>query len=210
MTDIGKFNEDQRDCMQEIVNVAMGQAGDSLARLLEVFVTLSIPKISTLRPSEVRAALQNFVEADTVSATRQSFHNNRGDDGIRGESLVIFADSSFQELAELLAYESEELTEALEQELLLDVSNVLNGACLNGIAEQLEEELSYSAPSILGQHVSVDELFQKEQLNWETALSVEINYSLENRSFNCDLLLLMPDSAISFLASKLDELLDED
>jgi chemotaxis protein CheY-P-specific phosphatase CheC len=210
MTDIGKFNEDQRDCMQEIVNVAMGQAGDSLARLLEVFVTLSIPKISTLSPGEVRAALQNFVEADTVSATRQSFHNNRGDDGIRGESLVIFADSSFQELADLLAYDSEELTDALEQELLLDVSNVLNGACLNGIAEQLEEELSYSAPSILGQRVSVNELFQKEQLTWETALSVEINYSLENRSFNCDLLLLMPDSAISFLASKLDELLDED
>ncbi len=43
-----QYSEDQRDCLQEIVNVAMGQAGDSLARLLEVFVTLSVPKIQTL------------------------------------------------------------------------------------------------------------------------------------------------------------------
>ena len=39
------LTEDQRDCLQEVVNVAMGQAGDSLARFLEVFIHLSVPRI---------------------------------------------------------------------------------------------------------------------------------------------------------------------
>ncbi len=208
MKEIQQYTEDQRDCLQEIVNVAMGQAGDSLARLLEVFVTLSVPKIKTLRPNEVRDALQSFVDAEFVSAIRQSFHDSQGQKGLRGEALVVFGDSSFRELAELLAYDDEELSEVLEQELLLDIANVLNGACLNGIAEQLEEELIYSPPSILGQRVPVEKLFQHDQMKWEMALSVEINYKLENRSFNSDLLLLLPDTAIDYLARKLDEFLE--
>ncbi len=210
MKELPQYTEDQRDCLQEIVNVAMGQAGDSLARLLEVFVTLSVPKIQTLSPSEVRVALRSFVDSEYVSAIRQSFHDSKGQDGLRGEALVVYGDSSFKELAELLAYDDEELSEGLEQELLLDISNVLNGACLNGIAEQLGEELVYSPPSILGQHVPVEKLFQQDQMRWEMALSVEINYSLEQRSFNCDLLLLMPDTAIDYLANKLDEILEDD
>lgn len=210
MSELPQYTEDQRDCLQEIVNVAMGQAGDSLARLLEVFVTLSIPKIQTLSPNEVRDALRAFVDAEYVSAIRQSFHDSKGQDGLRGEALVVFGDASFKELAELLAYEDEDLSEELERELLLDISNVLNGACLNGVADQLGEELIYSAPSILGQHVPVDKLFTQENMKWEMALSVEINYSLEKRSFNCDLLLLMPDTAIDYLARRLDEFLEED
>ena len=37
------LTEEQRDCLQEVTNVAMGQAGDNLARLLDTFVILSIP-----------------------------------------------------------------------------------------------------------------------------------------------------------------------
>ncbi|MEE3161222.1 MAG: histidine kinase, partial [Pseudomonadota bacterium] len=34
------INEDQRDCYQELTNVAMGQAADRLARLLNAYVVL--------------------------------------------------------------------------------------------------------------------------------------------------------------------------
>jgi len=184
MSTIKQLSEDQRDCLQEIVNVAMGQAGASLARLLEVFVTLSVPKIKILGPAEVRSALRCFVDAEFVSAIRQSFHDSKGIDGLRGEAIVVFGDSSFKELAELLHYEDEQLSTEAEQELLLDISNVLNGACLTGVADQLGEELIYSPPSILGIKVPIERLFEKDKVKWETALSVEINYSLEKRSFN--------------------------
>ncbi len=199
-----QLSEDQCDCLQEIVNVAMGQAGDSLARLLGVFVTLSVPKIGILSPADVR----RLVGQGCVSATRQAFQDGRGKDGLRGEALIVFGDSSFRELADLLDYD-EDMEGAAEHELLLDISNVLNGACLTGIADQLGEELFYSAPSILGEGKRVAATLEQDRLQWERALSVQINYRLENRSFHCDLLLLMPDSAISLLAGKLDQQLED-
>ena len=54
------LTEDQRDCLQEITNVAMGQAGSHLARLLDVFVVLSIPHVSVLNPTDIAMALQSL------------------------------------------------------------------------------------------------------------------------------------------------------
>jgi len=205
MSDTIQLSADQCDCLQEVVNVAMGQAGDSLARLLGVFVTLSVPKIEIVAPTDVH----RIMEGKYVSATRQAFQDGKGKDGLRGEALVVFGDSSFRELAELLQYDDEDMGCVAEQELLLDISNVLNGACLTGIADQLGEELFYSPPSILGQGERIAQMLERDNLQWESALSVEINYKLENRSFDCDLLLLMPDSAISHLAGKLDQILED-
>ncbi len=43
--------------------------------------------------------------------------------------------------------------------------------------------------------------------SWKNILVVEINYHLEGRAFNGDLLLLFPDQAIAAMAERLDELL---
>ncbi len=205
MSDRFGLSANQNDCLQEVVNVAMGQAGDSLARLLGVFVTLSVPRISILAPSDIH----HTIGGESVVATRQAFQDGSGKAGcLRGEAITVFGDSSFGELAELLDYDDGETGDHAETELLLDVSNVLNGACLTGIADQLGEELIYSAPSVLGRGPHIDDWLVKERLQWESVLSVEIVYRLENRSFRCALLLLMPDSAISHLTAKLDQLLD--
>ena len=39
------LDPDIRDCYQEITNIAMGQAGDHLARIMNVFVRLPIPNV---------------------------------------------------------------------------------------------------------------------------------------------------------------------
>ncbi|WP_207062692.1 histidine kinase [Motiliproteus sp. SC1-56] len=203
------FNEDQRDCLQEICNVAMGQAGDSLARLLNVFINLSVPYIRLIKAEEVHQELRSLINAPQVSAVRQAFYSPQGNQGLCGESIVIFSDASFQELAHLMAFEGRELDARAEQELLLDISNVLNGACLNGIAQQLEEQLGYSAPSLIGQHIPVEQILDKEKLTWEHALSIKIGYTLENHAFQCDMLMLMPGAAISHLMSVLDQFLED-
>jgi chemotaxis protein CheY-P-specific phosphatase CheC len=203
------LSEDQRDCLQEIVNVAMGQAGDSLARFLEVFINLSVPRIKLVESKALSDTLEEMVgSTDAVSAVRQGFYSAENGQGIRGEAIVVFSQTSFEELAELLAYE-QEINDAAEKELLLDITNILNGACLTGIAEQIETELSFSAPSILGHRVGLKELIPEKEYAWAKALLVEINYTLENRSFKCSLLLLMPGDAIEVVKSALDSLLDD-
>ena len=64
MNDSLALTEDQRDCLQEGVNVAMGQAGDSLARFLEVFIHLSVPRIRLL----MREQLNRVIRAENTGS----------------------------------------------------------------------------------------------------------------------------------------------
>lgn len=210
MSESLSLTEDQRDCLQEVVNVAMGRAGDSLARFLEVFINLSVPRIRLVAQQQLIGELEQMVGGANVpvSGVSQGFFQQGDATGIRGEAIVVFTDSSFRELADLLAYD-DSLTSESEQELLLDISNILNGACLAGIGEQIESELGFSPPAILGQHQLIDQLLQQEQLNWDHALLVEISYTLEDRSFSCTMFLLMPGASIQVVKQALDKLLED-
>ena len=210
MTELLTITEDQRDCLQEVVNVAMGQAADSLARFLEVFIHLSIPRIRLVAKEDLGDELGALVGGanEKVSGVSQGFYHADDGKGIRGEAIVVFGDSSFSELADLLEFDGE-LTDSAEKELLMDVTNVLNGACLNGIGVQIETELAFSPPIVLGKHVAITELLEHEKLGWGQALLVEISYTLEDRSFNCTMFLLMPGESILVMKNELDKLLDD-
>lgn len=197
------LSEEHRDCLQEVVNVAMGQAGDRLARMLDTFVVLSVPHIEIMKPADIAMAVQSLNAADSVSGVCQGFIGG----GIAGEAMLLFNDTSFQDLARLMKYRGE-LDEQSERELLMDATNVLFGACLNGIADQMDMSFSFGPPLVLGQHRRLTELVRAENALWEHALVTEINYKLEGYRVNCDLLLVMTDQSIQRLIRKLDLLLN--
>jgi chemotaxis protein CheC len=198
------LTEDQRDCLQEITNVAMGQAGDRLARLLDVFVVLSIPNVSILNPTDISMALQslNHESSYVVHGVCQGFIGG----GIAGEAMLIFNNTDFNDLARLLKYDRIP-DEQAQYELLMDTANVLNGACLKGLAEQMDTNFSFGPPMLLGQHCNITDLL-KNNMTWKQALVVEINYAIENHKINCDLLIVIAEQSISGLVEKLNYLLD--
>ena len=197
------LSADQRDALQEITNVAMGQAGASLAAILNTFVTLSIPRINIVDVAEVADSMNELIGRNAeVTAARQSFNGY-----LRGEVLVIYGQDGCNDLADLMGYD-DELDRAAEQELLLDVSNVLVGACLCGIAEQLRTELSFSAPSLIGEKIPVETLLRPEKLSWSHALLMEVNFRLEERKFTAHLVMLMPEEAIDRMRGVIDAFIE--
>jgi chemotaxis protein CheC len=188
----------RRDALAEFVNIGMGQAGDSLARLFDTFIQLSIPRIELVRPDDVTAAIATLVgSAGPIVAVRQAFASR-----IRGEALAVYAAGGCDALADLVKY-----PDVTSDELLLEVSNVLIGACVGGLANQFALDLSFSPPSILGQHATITELLDVEFLPWETALVAEVNFRVEDRAFHCHLFTFWPDESISVLLSAVDTLL---
>ncbi len=196
------LSEDHRDCLQEISNVAMGQAGDHLARLLDAFVILSIPHVAVLSPTEIAMAVQT-VDDHSVSGVCQGFIGG----GISGEAMLLFNDTSFNDLAKLMEYD-EELTENAQREVLIDATNILVGALLRGIAEQMDIEFSFGPPAILGQHQELDKLLTSNTVRWNHALVVEVNYQIENYDVQCDLLVVITENSLHYLLKKLNYLLD--
>lgn len=198
-----QLNEDQRDALQEVTNIAMGQAASKLAELLNSFVEISIPRIKQPPPNEVGQAVTEMVGAGTlVSAVRQSFMGE-----MQGEALIIYGQEGCNDLADLMGYESD-IDPGSEMELLLDIGNILIGACLNGIAEVLHSSLSFTAPSLLAHKALVDNLIKPEHLALKNALLIEVNYRLHQRNFYCHMVALMPDEAIERLQVSVDHFLE--
>ncbi len=200
---ITPLTEDQRDALQEVLNIAMGQAGDSLARILDAFVELSVPRIRIVEVKEVTNTIREMVgNTADVTAVRQAFF-----DDLRGEAIVVMDENGCRDLADLMGYD-DNLDCQAEQELLLDVSNVLVGAILNGVTETLGTSLSYSAPSIMAERCPVDHIIDPRNLSWTHALLLEVNYSLKNRGFKSHLLLLMAEEAIESLRKAVDDFVE--
>lgn len=194
------LTEDQRDALQEIANIGMGQAGSLIGKIWGEFVNLSIPRIAHLDRQSIPAALTRLVGDHTVNAVRQAFHG-----GIRGEVITVFSGGRGDELRELMGYEETDSVE--EQELLLDVANILVGACLGGIAETLEVEIGFSAPSVMGFDVSPAQLIRPGDLNSGRALFLEVRFTLEKKSLASHLVLLMPEDEFLVLGQSLDKFL---
>lgn len=197
------LSADMRDCYQEIANVAMGRAGDLLARLLDVFVELPIPNVNFIEVSELRMALKDIESHESTSGICQGFISA----GISGEALLILNDSSFKDVASLMNYQYD-ADMGTELELLMDLANVLIGACLKGMSEQLDIQFSQGQPEVLGQHREISDLIANNANKWKKTLAIEISYSIENYPIKCDLLLLFTENSMQTLNNKLAYLID--
>lgn len=189
------------DALREVVNVAMGRAAALLARVLGVFVQLPVPNVNLFEVGELHMALADAQRGDGLTAVCQGFIGG----GIAGEALLIFHDSEVGDMARLMRGFSADYS---SMEMLLDLSAVLIGACLGGIAEQVDVRFSQSHPMVLGQHASIEELIRLNRPRWKRTLAVEISYSIEGHHIHFDLLLLFTEDSVALLTHKLDYLMN--
>ncbi|BCR23371.1 response regulator [Aquipseudomonas alcaligenes] len=192
-----------RDALREVTNVAMGRAAALLAEELGVFVQLPIPAVNLFEASELHMALTDANRGEQLSAVCQGFVG----EAIAGEALLLFHDSQTADIAHLLGLRPG--GDVATSEMLLDLASVLIGACLSGIAEQLDIRFSQGHPQLLGQHArSIDELIQFNGARWRKTLAVEISYGLEDHAVNFDLLLLFTENSIPRLTAKIQYLME--
>ena len=189
---------------QEIANVAMGRAVDLLSRLLKVYINMPIPNVNTIEKNELLMALKYIDQADDASAVCQGFIGA----GIAGEALLVFGESSFTDMADLMGYE-EELDDALQLELLMDVSSILFSAFLKGLAEQLDIQFCQSQPIVLGRHMKVSDLISRNEIRWDNTLAIETSFDFEDREISCDLLFLFTEDSIKPIHQLIEYLLPE-
>ena len=191
-----------QEALQEVSNIAMGRAGDLLARLLDVFVDLPIPKVSTLDSGDFDVRLSSITNNDNVSGVSQGFIST----GIQGEAFIIFYDAGFSSMANLLHYE-DPVNDKIEIEVMNDISNIIIVSFLKGLAEQLDIHFSQGQPHVLGQHEHITQLINYKQNHGQKTLTIEVNYEIKEHNIKCDLLLLFTEDSINTLTQKIGYLL---
>ncbi|WP_308584349.1 chemotaxis protein CheC [uncultured Pseudomonas sp.] len=202
METLAALTEDQRDALQELMNIAMGQAAERLALLTNTMVTLSVPFIHPLIREQNHLLIPDHLRQSSMVVTRQSFLGE-----LRGEVFVCFGAMGADKLAELLGYNDRD--PAQQEELMLDVTNILSGACISGLAKQVAIQVSYDAPSILVHREESGNALDELDLNEHLAMVLEIRFEVQAHQFSCDLLICITERTAGVVIRAIDRLLDE-
>ena len=117
---ITELTADQRDGLQEIANVAVGQTADKVARSFTAFVQMPIPRVLLIDAVDLRMAFSAVDDGQPITAVTQPFFG----EGVHGEALLLVSDASADELSRLMGYppaenDSEQLERILEMSSLL-------------------------------------------------------------------------------------------
>ncbi len=140
---------EERDILQEIMNIAFGQAAADLAEVINIHVILSVPHVEMFRAQELPDYLISQVsELDTISILEQNFWGD-----FKGSAFMIFHANAGRELISIFGEENEGLgfqsMDTLEKETLMEVGNILVGACVGKLAELLGDVVTYSPPRVI-------------------------------------------------------------
>jgi chemotaxis protein CheC len=173
------LDEEQRDALQELLNISMGQAANSLAQLIETKIDISIPTISAVTPNELYGLL---FETTGAFYTRQSF---LGD--VHGEVMSVLSRSGLSEV----------------QEIILELCNILAGACLAGLSEQLELTTNLNMPTLF-----VPDKTNFDELKWQHSLVMEVRFAIAISSFSMRVVFCLDDESLTRMKNTLDELLE--
>lgn len=207
------LTEDHYEMLKEVVNLAMGQAGSDLATILKAFVDLSVPEIQVVEAEKVAEKILHesvFNETEKVSLFKQAFHNKAF---MNGEAIVVFNSETRQSFAEILGLTGD-LDSVEEIDFMLELTNLMVGACLNSISNQLfNQDMSFTSPGLLSEETELRQIvydtFKRRNLKWEYTLLSKITFNLKDKYFKSDLLIFISEAAIHAVYDSLDRLLAE-
>ena len=154
------FSLEELDILQEIMNIAFGNAAADLAEVIDIYVMLSVPDIRQLTADEVSSYLSDeVVSSKKVNVVEQSFWGE-----FKGNAFLIFpAESgkvliSLLEEGNLLERDTLDSLDILEREILLEIGNILIGACVGKVTQLLGDRVTYSPPTVILESQSKDSI----------------------------------------------------
>lgn len=144
------LSEEEHDILQELMNIAFGRASADLAEVIDTYVVLNVPEVRTMKAVDLPDFISTEIcNHDNISIVEQSYLGK-----FKGMALLIFPSGSGRELLNLFGDGSDGYGEdvsmaALEKESIMEVGNILIGACVGKVVELLDDVVSFSPPRII-------------------------------------------------------------
>jgi chemotaxis protein CheC len=144
------LGSEERDILQEVMNIGFGSAAADLAGVIDLYVQLSVPTVKVIPSPE----LLDYIRAEMPDAAEISIIEQNFWSKFKGMAMLVFTAGAGRALLDLLGDMNEETFESdpmriLEKETLMEVGNILVGACVGKVAELLGDVVTYSPPRVL-------------------------------------------------------------
>ncbi len=165
------LDELESDLLAELFNIGVGKAADSLSRMVNQEVKLSVPAVEfrTIRD------MADFLGGDsTICSVSQ---NMRG--AFDARSMLMFPEENSMEVVRQLMgnHLSDELVADMQEEALSEIGNIVLNACIGSIATTLDHKFDVDLPEF-DQGKPMDLLSTTESAEDEGVLLIRIHMEL--------------------------------
>ena len=198
------LTDDEKDCLQELMNMAYGSATAAITEILDAFAKLSIPKIQIINAEELKPYLSdelNFNEEHLVAL--QQINGT-----LNGENMFLIDKKSATNMAQKFGLTEDEINEDEICDITLEITNILSSSTISKLAEDIETSVSFSAPSIKIIK-SIDELNNIFINKYQKVIIISTKLEFVDLNINGELFILTTDDSILFIKEKLNKILDE-
>ncbi len=192
------LTEDEKDVLQELMNIAYGNATAVVAEMLDAFATLSIPNIAVIPVNELLEQFKHLKSQSYFFST-QAFSGE-----FSGESAFFIDATSAKNLAKHLEIESDEDLD----DAILELTNILTSTLTTRLAQEMQTQVSFSLPSI--SHVPLAEISDVETFkNYSQVIVIDTQLIFEDQKINGEIFILTKGESIQWLKRKLNQILDQ-
>jgi len=204
------ISQEERDILQELMNIAFGNATADLAQVIDIYVQLSVPDIQVVAINKLPDYLKDAINSDSKSSiVEQKFWGS-----FQGSGLLVFPSGSGMDLLALLhEKESEEEPsnkvpmDLIEKGGLLEISNILIGACIGKFSELLGTFVTYSPPQVFHGNSDECESFINGFNPSQTAIVMKTVFDFQDKNVSGFLLILTGYESLDWLRKALHDFL---
>lgn len=178
----GILSELELEILQEIMNIGFGRAAADLAEVIDIFISLSAPKITVIEAVNlIRYVNTEISELQTCSIVEQPYLGEA-----KGVAFLIFPHGAEKEFLsyfqdkDIDSLESDILID-LEKEVLMEVGNILIGACIGKIFELLDGLITFQPPRVIIGEKFTDHYIKGSFSEDDSVITMKTSFSFEDR-----------------------------
>jgi chemotaxis protein CheC len=207
----GFLTELEIDAFQELMNIVFGRAAADLAEVINIRVILSVPMLKMIKAAELPAFISQNIDEGAIRSTlvEQTFLGK-----FSGVALIVFPHDDENKFVTLFReneamYADYGSPMELEKEILLEVGNILIGACVSKLALMLKESVMYEPPAIAFKDTIKTGFYNKllKPDNWAIVLKTSFRFDADDIS--CFFFLVTSETSLIWLKKAINDYLNQ-
>jgi chemotaxis protein CheC len=208
--DTETLTEEEVEILQEIMNIAFGQAASDLAEVIDIHVVLSVPYVKILKTTELPVYIKDEIrDISDISIIEQKFLGR-----FKGIALMAFPSSAAKELINLFEIEENESLESdpietLGRETLMEVGNILIGACIGKLSELLKDTVTYSPPRIILYNHPRETIPEAHLMSNDSAIVLKTDFGFDKGAVSGYMFLVTSQESIQWLREALQTFIEQ-
>ncbi len=198
------LNEDEQDCLQELMNIAYGSATAAITEILDAFATLSIPKIKIIDTKDLKKYLSTQIKVNSDHFVSIQQINGL----LSGENLFIIDRESSNNIAYKFGLEEDEINDNELSDIILEITNILSSSTISTLAQEMDTKVSFSPPDVKILE-SIDQLDNQFITKYQKVIIISTELNFKDLNIKGELLIFTTDNSIMFIKKVINTLLEE-